>query len=74
MAEDDGLPVAAMHRIVRKAGADRVSESAAIELGRILEELGLQIGREALDWSMHAGRRTVREDDVEMAAKKVLTR
>ena len=74
MVEDEGLPIAAMHRIIRKAGADRVSESAARELGRILEELGVQIGREALDWSMHAGRRTVRQDDVKMAAKKLLTR
>ena len=74
MVEDKGLPIAAMHRIIRKAGADRVSESAAEELGRILEELGVHIGEEALDWSMHAGRRTVREDDVEMAAKKLLTR
>ena len=74
MIDDEGLPIAAMHRIIRKAGAGRVSESASRELGRILEELGLRIGREALDWSMYAGRRTVREDDVALAAKKLLTR
>jgi len=74
MVVDEGLPIAAIHRIIRKTGAERVSESAARELGRILEELGVKIGREALDWSMHAGRRTVRDDDVALAAKKLLTR
>ena len=47
--DDEGLSIAAVHRIIRKAGAERVSESAAKELARILEEMGVKIGRESLD-------------------------
>ncbi len=68
------LAIAAMHRICKKAGAERVSESAAIQMAKVLEEIGVKIGREAVDFAMHAGRKTVKAEDVEIAAKKVLGR
>ncbi len=68
------LAIAAMHRICKKAGAERVSESAAKEMGKVLEEIGVRIGKEAIDWSMHAGRKTVKSEDVRRAAEKVLGR
>jgi len=68
------LAIAAMHRICKKAGAERVSESAAIQLAKVLEEIGIKIGREAVDFAMHAGRKTVKAEDIEIAAKKVLSR
>ncbi|MEM1581047.1 MAG: histone family protein [Candidatus Bathyarchaeia archaeon] len=68
------LAIAAMHRICKKAGAERVSESAAIQLAKVLEEIGVKIGREAVDFAMHAGRKTVKAEDIEIAAKKVLSR
>ncbi len=68
------LAIAAMHRLCKKAGAERVSESAAIEMAKVLEEIGLKIGREAVDFAMHAGRKTVKAEDIEIAAKKVLSR
>ena len=64
------LAIAAMHRIIKKAGAERVSESAAIEMGKVLEEIGIKIGREAIDWSMHAGRKTVKAEDIKKQQKK----
>lgn len=72
MVSDDGLSIAAMHRICKKAGAERVSESAAREMAKVLEELGMKIGREALDFAMHAGRQTVKGRDIEIAVKKVM--
>lgn len=68
------LAIAAMHRICKKAGAERVSEAAAIQLARVLEEIGIKISREAIDFAMHAGRKTVKAEDIEIAAKKVLSR
>ena len=68
------LAIAAMHRICKKAGAERVSESAAIQLAKVLEEIGIKIGREAVDFAMHAGRKTVKAEDIEIAAKKILSR
>lgn len=68
------LAIAAMHRICKKAGAERVSESAAVEMATVLEEIGIKIGREAIDFAMHAGRKTVKAEDIKIAAKKVFTR
>lgn len=72
MSSDVNLPIAAMHRIIKKTGAERVSESACRELAQVLEEMGVKIGREALDFTMHAGRRTVKGKDVKIASQKVL--
>jgi histone H3/H4 len=66
------LAVAPMHRLCKKAGADRVSEAAAKELAKALEEIGVKIAREALDFAMHAGRKTIKSEDIEIAAKKVM--
>jgi histone H3/H4 len=66
------LAVAPMHRICKKAGADRVSEAAAEELAKVLDELGVKIAKEAIDYAMHAGRKTVKAEDIEIAARKVM--
>jgi histone H3/H4 len=66
------LAVAPMHRICKKAGADRVSESAAKELAKVLDDIGVKIAREAMDYAIHAGRKTIKSEDVEIAARKVL--
>ena len=63
--------MAAMHRICKKAGAERVSESASLELARVLEEVGVKIGKDALEYMMHAGRRTLKAKDIKIAAKKM---
>jgi len=66
------IAVAPMHRICKKAGADRVSESAAKELAKVLDDIGVKIAREAMYYAMHAGRKTIKSEDVEIAARKVL--
>jgi histone H3/H4 len=66
------LAVAPMHRLCKKAGAERVSEAAAKELAKALEKLGVKIAKEALDFAMHAGRKTVKAEDIEIATKKVM--
>ena len=66
------LSIAPMHRICKKAGAERVSESAAKELAKSLEDVGIKIAKEAIDYAMHAGRKTVQGVDIEIAARKVL--
>jgi histone H3/H4 len=65
------LATAPMHRICKKAGAERVSESAAEELSKVLETIGLRIASEAIDYAMHAGRKTVKARDIEIAARKI---
>ena len=68
------LAIAAMHRIIKKSGAERVSESAAKEMSKFLERIGINIGKEAIDWSMHAGRKTVKAEDIRRATEKIMTK
>ncbi|HML03624.1 MAG TPA: histone [Candidatus Bathyarchaeia archaeon] len=66
------LSVAPMHRLCKKAGAERVSETAAKELAKALQEVGIKIAKEALGYAMHAGRKTIKSEDIEIAARKVM--
>jgi histone H3/H4 len=66
------LAVAPMHRLCKKAGAERVSEAAAKELAKTLEEIGMKIAKEALDYAVYAGRKTIKMEDIEIATKKII--
>ncbi len=65
------LPLAPVERIVRKAGAERVSEGAGIELAKVLEDYGLEVSREAITLAKHAGRTTVKEEDIRLAVSRI---
>jgi histone H3/H4 len=66
------IAVAAMHRLCKKAGAERVSEAAAKELAKAVEEIGMKIAREAHDYAIYAGRKTIKTEDIEIATRKVI--
>ena len=66
------LSIAPMHRICKKAGASRVSEAASKALAKELDDIGVKIAKEAIDYAMHAGRKTVKAEDIEIASRKVL--
>ena len=66
------LAVASMHRLCERAGAERVSEAAAKELGKTLEEIGMRIAKEALVYANYAGRKTVKTEDIEIATRKIV--
>jgi histone H3/H4 len=66
------IAVAPMHRLCKKAGADRVSEAAAKELESVLDEIGVKIAKEALDYAVHSGRKTIKAKDIEIATRKVM--
>ncbi len=66
------IALAPMHRLCEKAGADRVSKAAAKELAIVLDDVGLKIAKEALDYSEHAGRKTIKTKDIEIAARKIM--
>lgn len=71
---DGELAIAPMHRICKKAGARRVSEDASRALAEELEKIGIKIAEEARDFAVHAGRKTVKAEDIEIAVKKVMRR
>jgi len=68
------IAVAPMHRICKKAGADRVSEAAAMELAKFLGQVGVKIAKESLDFALHAGRKTIKTEDIEIAVEKIMNR
>lgn len=63
------LGLSAMYRILKKSGAERVSDESADELRRILEEVAINIAKSAVEMSIHAGRKTIKAEDVKLAAK-----
>ena len=65
------LPIAPIDRLIRKAGAERVSEEATHLLRDILEAIAYEIAREAIELARHAGRKTVMADDVKLAARRL---
>lgn len=64
------IPLAAMERLLKKAGAERVSEDAKEELRTALEEYAIKLGQDANKYSLHAGRKTVKAEDVKLARTK----
>ncbi len=64
------LGLSAMYRILKKAGAARVSDESADELRRITEEIAMTIAKSAVEMSAHASRKTVKADDVKLASKQ----
>lgn len=65
------LTLQPLRKLIKKAGAKRVSDKAAAELGLVLEEKAKVLLHEAKRLSEHSGRRTVMKRDVR-AARKIL--
>ena len=64
------LGLSAMYRILKKSGAQRVSDESAIELRRVVEEIAEAIAKNAVEDANHTGRKTVKAEDVKLASKQ----
>jgi DNA-binding protein len=65
------LPVAPVGRIIKNAGAIRISKGAKEALTKILEDQGLEIAEDAVRLAKHSGRKTVMKRDVESAVNDI---
>lgn len=64
------LPNAAVIRIAKANGAERVGSDAVELLVKKTEEFIGQLARDAEKLASHAGRKTLKAEDIEMASKK----
>ena len=72
MSSGPEFGLAAMYRVMKKSGAERVSDEAADDLRKVLEEVAERIAKQAAELSLHAGRKTVKSEDIRLAAKNVI--
>ena len=70
MSKKKFLSLNAMDKLMRDAGALRVSDDAKGALAEVLEQKALTIAEEAKKLAEHAGRKTVTEKDILLAVKK----
>ena len=63
------LTLSAMSKLIKEAGAQRVSNSAKVKLRKILEDKALEISSEAIKFARYKGRLTVQDKDIEKALR-----
>ena len=64
------IPKAPFGRILMRAGAKRVSADAVETFTEILTEMTEEIATQSAKISKHAGRKTIHEGDIKLAAKQ----
>jgi len=65
------IPLASMEKIIKKLDSTiRVSDNAKVELKNLLEEKGREIAGRAWELALHAGRKTIKKEDILLAIKK----
>jgi histone H3/H4 len=61
---------ARVEKVIRKAGAHRVSADAIDALNEIITDYGTKVAKYAVELARHSGRKTVKENDIRLAAEK----
>lgn len=69
MADDTIFSKTHVKRVLKEAGADRVSSDAIVEMEKALVEYGKTVGKKALELANMAKRKTIQVDDIKKAKK-----
>ena len=65
------IPKAPIARIIKEAGAERVSEDAKAELAAYVEEVARDVAKEAAQVAKIAKRKTINADDIKLPIKNL---
>lgn len=65
------IAAAPMAEILKQAGAERVSDNAARVFADIMTEKAFELAKDAVKFAHHAGRKTVKKEDIELARKGI---
>ena len=65
------MPLLPFERILKRAGAKRVSRSALEEFARVMEDKMFKVANDAAILAKHAGRKTVLVEDIRIARRKL---
>ena len=65
------LPMAPVGRLIKNTGAQRVSMDAEEALDKALEQWAEEVSMQAVKLAKHAGRKTVKASDIELAVKEM---
>lgn len=65
------IAAAPMAEILKQAGAERVSEKAAIALANVVKDIAFEVAKDAVKFANHADRKTVKRRDIELARKNI---
>ena len=61
------LALAGMEKLLKKVGAERVSDKGKEALREVLEEYAEKIGEKAIKFARHSGRKTIKAEDIKLA-------
>ncbi|MFX1517187.1 MAG: histone [Promethearchaeota archaeon] len=69
--EKTGFAGARVEKLIRDAGAFRVSADAIASLNDIIAKRGTEIAKYAVEIAGHSGRKTIKGEDIRLAETKV---
>ena len=61
---------ARVEKLLKNAGAQRVSADAIDKMNEILSDWGKNIAKYAVEIARHSGRKTVKENDIKLASQR----
>lgn len=67
---DKFLPLAAMEKLLKQGGSERVSDKAKVALKNAIEDIANEIAVKSIKLAVHAGRKTVKSEDIKLAVKE----
>ncbi len=70
MARKNEFPLAQVSRVLKNAGAKRVSSDAAKTFSDALYDIALEYAEKAVDIARYGDRKTVKADDVKLAVRR----